>query len=154
MDKNKIYKEFKKDDPIWKDTIFYTIYEKDNVKRLKIIGFTYTYWGVNSYKERDYYVFLPVFNKMIDEELDVLLEWGDINYGLSQHKKSKYMSENIITDTIEEAESEGESGNFKQTYEFANRTILGEDKQGSKMLDLFDVKKDTPVGNYFGTGII
>lgn len=149
--RNKIYKKFQKDDKNWSETIFYTIYNKENIKRIKIRGFTYTFWSTNSYKERDFHRF-P--DRKIDEDLNVLLEWGDINYGLSQYKQKNHITDNIQIELIENAEANEYLGDIQQTFNFANEMVLGEKGEGSKELDLWDINKDTPCGDYFGNGII
>lgn len=153
-DYNKIYKKFEKNDRIWGDIIFYKIYKEDNIKRLRLKAFTYTFQGNRPFKERDFHS-LEIFpRQIIDEELSKLLEWGDIDYGLYEYKKKKHITEGIRVYLIEQSEEEELQGDFQQTYDFVNKMILGEDGNGSKRLDLWEITLDTPCGNYFGIGII
>ena len=155
---DKIYKEFKKDDPLWDQLIFYTIYTKDNKKYLKTRGWTFRYDADRSFEEWGYYMPRDKYN-MIDEELDKLLEWNDIDYGIYQYKKENNLPEDLILDSIpgtwnNEFYFIRDYGNPEMAFNAANKMVLGEDEKGSKHLDLVKITKNTPNGNYFGIGII
>lgn len=153
-DYNRIYKKFEKNDRIWEDIIFYKIYKENNIKRLRLKALTYTFQGNRSFRERYFHSLETFPRQIIDEELNKLLEWGDIDYGLYEYKKKKNISDKIQVYLIEQSEEEELQGDFQQTYNFVNKMILGEDNKGSKRLDLCEITLDTPCGSYFGIGII
>lgn len=155
---DKVYKEFQKNNPLWDQLIFYTIYTKDNKKRLKTRGWTFRYNANRSFEEWGYYMPHNKIN-MIDEELDKLLEWNDIDYGIYQYKKEKNLPEDLIFNSIPGTWSDGfyfvrDYGDPEMAFNAANKMVLGDDGKGSRHLDLVKITKDTPVGNYFGIGMI
>ena len=158
QDHNKIYKQFNKEDNFWDRLIFYTIYQKDNKKFLRTRGWTFRYDANRSFDEWGYYLPLHKSN-MIDEELNKLLEWNDITYGIYQYKKEKNLPDDLILESIPGSWDDNdrfivEYGDPADAFRAANKMVLGEDGKGSKFLDLCKVRRDTPCGNYFGVGIL
>lgn len=135
MNNSKAITEFKKSDK-WDELTFFSIYEKNGEKWLRIVGKTERIDDGFSWKCWAGYRCSCDYQAPISE----LLEWGDIEYGLSLLKQRI----NYYDEDYRNAYPEPDLA-----YLNANLMVKGNDGKGSKHLHLIEVTKDTPCGNYY-----
>ena len=157
-DYNKIYNSFEKNDKFWDESIFYTIYKDNEEKRLLVRGYTFRYDAGRMFEEWGYFKVDNSYRYKVDIKLSDLLEWNDIDYGMSKYKKEHNYPEDLINyivdNLLEDDDVNACYSNPEDAFICANDLVKGDDNKGSKLLHFREIQLDTPCGNYFGIGII